>query len=248
MKLSDENKRERDFHDNLHKGEGERFENRFYKALGNMFIDFDQEIQNDCKNKNILDYGCGIGLNTEKYLKYLPKKITGVDISEISLQKARKRVKLYENQKVEFKQDNCENLSLENESFELVYGTGVLHHLKLDLAIKEIARVLKKDGKIIFVEPLGTNPIINLYRWMTPKARSQDEHPFNEKDFAFMRNHFKDLKIKYYGFLTLIFYPFYGNQSSSKFFNLLSNFDQYLFKSRFLRKFAWSALIVGKKI
>ena len=39
-----------------------------------------------------------------------------------------------------------------------------------------------------------------------------------------------------------------GNQSSSKFFNLLSNFDQYLFKSRFLRKFAWSALIVGKKI
>ena len=248
MKLSDENKRERDFHDNLHKGEGERFENRFYKALGNMFIDFDQEIQNDCKNKNILDYGCGIGLNTEKYLKYLPKKITGVDISEISLQKARKRVKLYENQKVEFKQDNCENLSLENESFELVYGTGVLHHLKLDLAIKEIARVLKKDGKIIFVEPLGTNPIINLYRWMTPKARSQDEHPFNEKDFAFMRNYFKDLKIKYYGFLTLIFYPFYGNQSSSKFFNLLSNFDQYLFKSRFLRKFAWSALIVGKKI
>ena len=248
MKLSDENKRERDFHDNLHKGEGERFENRFYKALGNMFIDFDQEIQNDCKNKNILDYGCGIGLNTEKYLKYLPKKITGIDISEISLQKARKRVKLYENQKVEFKQDNCENLSLENESFELVYGTGVLHHLKLDLAIKEIARVLKKDGKIIFVEPLGTNPIINLYRWMTPKARSQDEHPFNENDFAFMRNHFKDLKIKYYGFLTLIFYPFYGNQSSSKFFNLLSNFDQYLFKSRFLRKFAWSALIVGKKI
>ena len=248
MKLSDENKRERDFHDNLHKGEGERFENRFYKALGNMFVDFDQEIQNDCKDKNILDYGCGIGLNTEKYLKYLPKKITGIDISEISLQKARKRVKLYENQKVEFKQDNCENLSLENESFELVYGTGVLHHLKLDLAIKEIARVLKKDGKIIFVEPLGTNPIINLYRWMTPKARSQDEHPFNENDFAFMRNHFKDLKIKYYGFLTLIFYPFYGNQSSSKFFNWLSNFDQYLFKSRFLRKFAWSALIVGKKI
>ena len=187
-------------------------------------------------------------LNTEKYLKYLPKKITGIDISEISLQKARKRVKLYENQKVEFKQDNCENLSLKNESFELIYGSGVLHHLKLDLAVKEIARVLKKDGKIIFVEPLGTNPIINLYRWMTPKARSQDEHPFNEKDFAFMRNHFKDLKIKYYGFLTLIFYPFYGNQSSSKFFNLLSNFDQYLFKSRFLRKFAWSALIVGKKI
>ena len=94
MKLSEENIREKDFHDNLHKGEGERFENRFYKALGNMFTDFDQEVQNDCKDKNILDYGCGIGLNTEKYLKYSPKKITGVDISEVSLQKARKRVKV----------------------------------------------------------------------------------------------------------------------------------------------------------
>ena len=246
MKLSEENIREKDFHDNLHKGEGERFENRFYKALGNMFNDFDQEVQNDCKDKNILDYGCGIGLNTEKYLKYSPKKITGVDISEVSLKKARKRFKVNEN--VEFKQDNCENLSLKNESFELIYGSGVLHHLKLDLAVKEIARVLKKDGKIIFVEPLGTNPIINLYRWMTPKARSHDEHPFKDKDFAFMRNHFKELKIKYYGFLTLIFYPFYSNQNSSKLFNFLSNIDQYLFKLRILRKFAWSALIVGKKI
>ena len=43
MKLSDENIREKNFHDNLHKGEGKRFENRFYKALGNMFTDFDQE-------------------------------------------------------------------------------------------------------------------------------------------------------------------------------------------------------------
>lgn len=83
---------------------------------------------------------------------------------------------------------------------------------------------------------------------MTPKARSHDEHPFKDKDFAFMRNHFKELKIKYYGFLTLIFYPFYSNQNSSKFFNFLSNLDQYLFKLRILRKFAWSALIVGKKI
>ena len=83
-----------------------------------MFTDFDQEVQNDCKDKNILDYGCGIGLNTEKYLKYSPK-ITGVDISEV-LQKARKRVS---NENVEFKQDNCENLSLENESFELIYGS-----------------------------------------------------------------------------------------------------------------------------
>ena len=63
MKLSEENKREKDFHDNLHKSEGERFENRFYKALANMFSDFDSQIEQNCKNKRILDFGCGIGNN-----------------------------------------------------------------------------------------------------------------------------------------------------------------------------------------
>ena len=149
---------------------------------------------------------------------------------------------------VEFILDNCEDLSLGSDSFEIVYGTGVLHHLKLNLAIKEIARVLKKNGKIIFVEPLGTNPLINLYRKMTPKSRSKDEHPFTKKDFVFIKNHFAELKIRYYGFLTLIFYPFYKNTSTSKFFFILKNLDQILFKFKFFRNFAWSVLIVGKKI
>ena len=73
MQLSEENKREIKFHDELQSKDKGRFENRFYKALANMFSDFDSQLEQNCKNKKILDFGCGIGNNLEKVLKCNPK-------------------------------------------------------------------------------------------------------------------------------------------------------------------------------
>ena len=77
-----------------------------------------------------------------------------------------------------FRVDNCEKTGFQDNEFDLIYGTGVLHHLELEKCLNEIRRILKKDGEIIFIEPMGTNPFINLYRLLTPKSRSEDEHPF----------------------------------------------------------------------
>ena len=247
MQLSEENKREIKFHDDLQGNDKVRFENRFYKALANMFSDFDSQIEQNCKNKRILDFGCGIGNNLEKVLKFSPKEITGVDISKVSLEKAKRIIGDDKSKNINFIHDNCEKLSFVSGSFEVVYGSGILHHLKYDLALKEISRVLTNSGKIIFVEPLGTNPVINFYRRLTPKSRSIDEHPFLENDFSYFRAHFKDIKLKYYGFLTLIFIFFYKDPKNSLIFNFLSNLDQKLFKYKFFQKFAWSVLITGAK-
>ena len=48
---------------------------------------------------------------------------------------------------------SIENMSFENEIFDFVIGLGALHHLNLDLASKEIYRILKPGGKVIFLEP-----------------------------------------------------------------------------------------------
>ena len=58
---------------------------------------------------------------------------------------------------------------------------------------------------------------------------------------------FLETKIKYYGFLTLLFFPFYKNPENSKIFKLLASLDQLLFKLKFFRLFSWSVLIVAKK-
>ena len=127
------------------------------------------------------------------------------------------------------------------------FWDGILHHLNLEKAVKEIERLLKKDGNIIFIEPLGTNPIINLYRNLTPSSRSSDEHPLKFSDMKYFDSLFGEVKITYYGFLTLLCLPLYKSATNSKVFSFLTKIDKVLFKIPFCRFLAWSILIEAKK-
>jgi len=245
MELSDKNIREKEFHNKLQSSSKGRFENVFYKAISNAWNDFFYHLNQNVKGSEILDYGCGVGPIIEKVINYNPKKITGIDISDVSIEKAKNKFK-NTNIEVELLVDNCEKTKFSNEKFDLVYGLGILHHLQLSKCIDEISRILKPKGSLLFIEPLGTNPIINLYRYFTPGSRSRDEHPLNFNDFNFIESKFEKVSLKYYGFLTLIFFPLYTSQNS-KIFNILSKIDQFLFKIKFFRLFAWSVLIIAHK-
>ncbi len=246
MNLSDVNKREKEFHNKLQSRRKGRFENIFYKSLYNINEDFYSFLKNNALNSSVLDFGCGVGTFIEKVAKFNPKKIVGIDISEVSVNKAMKRA---EELKINasFKVDNCEKTSFDNNSFDVVYGTGILHHLEINKCIDEIHRILKSNGNLLFVEPLGTNPLINFYRILTPRSRSKDEHPLLEKDLNYINSKFSSVKLKYYGLLTLIFSPFYKSPEKSKFFKFFAMLDQKLFKIKFFRLFAWSILITAKK-
>ena len=246
MGLSEINIREKDFHNKLQSNSSGRFENIFYKAISNCGEDFHSFLKDNANNSEILDFGCGIGSSAEKVIKYNPKKITGIDISEVSIEKAKKKAKEL-NININYKVGNCEKTSLDQNSFDIVYGTGILHHLEINKCLDEIHRILRPKGNLLFIEPLGTNPIINLYRKLTPNARSKDEHPLIKKDFEYLNKKFIDVKIKYYGFLTLIFFPFYKSPKESKLFKLLVDCDQMLFKFKFFQILAWSVLISAKK-
>ena len=246
MNLTEINFREKDFHNKLQSQKKARFENVFYKALYNMYEDFNSLIFKKANRKIVLDYGCGIGSITEKVIKFSPEKLVGIDISEISINKAIESAK-NQNLHIEYSVDNCENLKLKEKSFDLVFGSGILHHLNIEKAINEISKVLKDNGDIVFLEPLGTNPLINLYRKLTPNSRSKDEHPFTKKDFDLINSLFKNVKINYYGFFTLVFFLFYRKPEKSLFFKMLYKLDNYFFKIEYFKNFAWSVLIVAKK-
>ena len=245
MTLTDQNLREKKFHDELQSKSKGRFENIFYKAIINAWEDFYNFLNLNSKNSEILDYGCGVGPVIEKVIKFNPKKITGIDISDVSISKAKEKF-ANSSSKVELLVDNCENTSFSDHKFDIVYGLGILHHLQFSKCINEISRILKPGGKLLFIEPLGTNPIINFYRLLTPKSRSKDEHPLVLKDFEMIKSNFKNVNIKYYGFLTLVFFPFYSS-NDSKIFKFLIKLDQLLFKNKIFRYFAWSVLITAKK-
>ena len=246
MSLTEINLREKEFHNKLQSKSKGRFENIFYKALYNMYEDFDAEIYRKAVNKIVLDYGCGVGSVTQKIAKLNPSKLFGVDISDVSINKALENAK-ESNLQINYSVDNCEETKFKTETFDLIFGSGILHHLNLKKSVNEINRILKNDGEIVFLEPLGTNPLINFYRKLTPNSRSTDEHPFLEKDFNFINSLFKNVTVRYYGFFTLIFFLFYRNPKKSLIFKIISKLDSYFFKIKFFKNLAWSVLIVAKK-
>ena len=246
MSLTDRNVREKDFHNKLQSASKGRFENIFYKAIYNSNEDFFEFLKLNSLNSEILDYGCGVGDSIRKVSYFNPKKITGIDISEVSINKAKKKV-LDLKSNVELSVDNCEKTKFQDNIFDIVYGTGILHHLDIKICLEEVHRILKKGGKFLFIEPLGTNPLINIYRKVTPKSRSKDEHPLVKNDLNYIKNKFDKVEIKYYGFLTLIFYPLYRSPVNSTIFKVLKNLDQYLFKLSLFKKLAWSAFIIAEK-
>jgi len=246
MNLTKINLREKEFHNELQSKSEGRFENIFYKALYNMYEDFNVYASEKAKNKIVLDYGCGTGSATQKIASLKPAKLFGIDISEVSINKAIEKAQTSDLQ-INYSVDNCEETKFKAETFDLIFGSGILHHLNLKKSVSEINRVLKKNGEMVFLEPLGTNALINFYRKLTPKSRSVDEHPFLKKDFDFIHSLFNQVTVKYYGFFTLIFFLLYGNPKKSLMFKVISKLDNYFFRIKYFKSLAWSVMIVAKK-
>jgi SAM-dependent methyltransferase len=85
---------------------------------------------------------------------------------------------------------DAHKLEFPDAHFDLVCGSGILHHLDLKIALPEIARVLRPDGIFLFSEPLDNNPVGHLVRRLTPEARTPDEEPFRFHQLELVRQHF----------------------------------------------------------
>ena len=118
MSLTKINLREKKFHDELQSKNKGRFENIFYKALYNIYKDFNDCISEKSKNKVVLDYGCGIGSITEKIVNSNPSRLFGIDISEVSINKAIENSKRL-NLQINYSVDNCEKTRFKAETFEI---------------------------------------------------------------------------------------------------------------------------------
>jgi hypothetical protein len=125
---------------------------------------------------------------------------------------------------------------------------AILHHLDIAKAYEQISNILKATGKAIFLEPLGHNPIINFYRFMTPGMRTPDEHPLLRRDLKLAKKFFRTVKTEYFQLLTLLSIPLVRTRYFVKFLTALEKLEIYLFKYiSFSRLMAWSVIIQYKK-
>ncbi|MBC7899304.1 MAG: class I SAM-dependent methyltransferase [Saprospiraceae bacterium] len=153
-------------------------------------LEFAYYLLGDAAGKTVLDYGCGSGDNSVLLADH-GAKVIGVDISPELTDLANKRLDLHGfGERVEFRVGSAHDLPLDNESVDVVFGMAILHHLDLDLASREVFRVLKKGGRAIFFEPVRNSALIRFIRKMIP-YQSPDVSPFERpltdkelKDFA----------------------------------------------------------------
>ena len=158
-------------------------------------------VSHHAKGKDVLEYGCSDGALSVAELK-LPgqcRSLTGIDISEVAIATANARCKQDGLTNTQFMAMNAEVMTFPDQSFDLVFGRAILHHLDLAKCLPEIARVLRPGGIAIFTEPLGHNPVINAVRNRTPDIRTPDEHPFVRTDIELARKCFGAVEVKYYG-------------------------------------------------
>lgn len=101
----------------------------------------------ELNESRVLDQGCGGGRYTTAWKLLGAKEAVGLDFSETGLADARARVEYAELDQVNFVQGSALSMPLENESFDIVYSNGVLHHTDdWKKGISEQLRVLRSGG------------------------------------------------------------------------------------------------------
>jgi ubiquinone/menaquinone biosynthesis C-methylase UbiE len=145
----------------------------------------------DPADKEVLDYGCGTGQLSASLLDRGARRVTGFDISQGEVDKARERFSGTDFEgRASFRVTDAHSTGFDDAEFDLIIGTSILHHLDLDRALPEIHRILRPGGRAIFVEPLEANPLLRIGRRLTPSARTTDEHPLTTQDWDYCQSLF----------------------------------------------------------
>lgn len=208
-------------------------------------IRFGWDLLKDRRYDKILDFGCGYGISIDALSNNSPKFLVGIDLS---ITRTRECTRRFPKSSNKFLVGDCESLCFKNTSFDCIFGSGILHHITLSRAIGEVNRTLKSRGKAVFIEPLGHNPFISLFRKLTPRARTKNEKPISIKNITEIENTISGKVHIYYFFLSilplLLIYGLANIDFRSRLISVTNSIDKSIFAFfPYLRRFAWVAVI-----
>lgn len=233
--------REREFHDRRF-AEESRVRTAKYYAVDAGKERYRELVLKRGPGSRVLEYGCGTG-SLAFELAEAGAAVTAIDISPVAIQTAHEQATA-RGLKIDFVEMDAEDLRFDPDTFDVVCGSGILHHLDLDRAFAEIARVLAPEGSAVFMEPLGHNPVINLYRRATPKMRTDDEHPLLMDDFQRAGEHFNEVELEPFNLTALAGVALRRVPRGTAAIARLHRIDQRLFdRSKLARRWAWVSVL-----
>ncbi|CAG0928132.1 27-O-demethylrifamycin SV methyltransferase [Rhodocyclaceae bacterium] len=215
--LDDRKRKELEFHDRdrdrqlIQTLDGDTYEKfygnkKYYRATELSKAYVDSWIARHAPGKVFLDYACGNGANAIKAAKAGARLAIGIDISSISVRNARQDAEAAGvSDRCRFVQADAENTQLPDSRMDVIICSGMLHHLDLSFAFPELARILAVDGRLLAVEALDYNPLIKLYRNLTPDMRTEWEkaHILSLKDVRLAQEFFRLGEVRYWHILSI---------------------------------------------
>jgi len=171
--------------------------NNIVQKLGMKELTYDTHLQwfGDLSNKKVLDLGCFEGNHFSLFLAENSKKYVAIDLSDIAINKLKKRIEPYKNAKalaIDFLSDD-----FKEKDFDLIYAFGVLHHFEnTKLLIEKLNEKLSASGEIISYDPLQTSIPVKILRFMYRPFQSDAdwEWPFSKRTIKLFEVNFKILE------------------------------------------------------
>ncbi|TES91296.1 MAG: class I SAM-dependent methyltransferase [Candidatus Cloacimonadota bacterium] len=188
--------------------------------------------------KKILAVGIGETRDID-YFNKLREKVITVDISFDGL----KRLKRFERIQMDVNE-----MGFKKESFNIIFLRTVMLHLDHKKVLLEIKRVLKKNGRFFWIEPMKDNIFLWLYRYIISPGRFTRIDYLTYREVLSFRFFFKGLWHREYFFFTVLLIPLYVFlPQSRRFILMLQKLEMRIIdRYKWLRRFCWISYGCGE--
>ena len=197
----------------------------------------------------VLDFACGNGENGIRAARF-GSDVIGIDISPEGVANANANaVSAGVAERCRFQVMDGEHMGFPDNDFDFAVEYGALHHVELDQAVRELARVIKPGGAMICTEALRHNPFIHWYRKRTPHLRTawEVEHILGVESLDTIRRHFEEVNFRFFHLFALAAVPLRKTALFHPVRKLLDMVDQLVLRPTVVGRFAWIMIVTAAR-
>src|SRR5581483_11184266 len=126
-----------EFHNQAYADNVRQVTKKYYVATVASSQHYRQYLEANCRGKRVLEYGCG----ENSYAIFMTKRdatVSAIDISDVAIKDCKERARKEGVDGIDFRVMNAEKLEYSDNTFDLVCGAAIIHHLEVDPALREI--------------------------------------------------------------------------------------------------------------
>lgn len=265
---TDRHAREREFHDAWAASEvpdrvAVRAAFESVTAPENRFI---LSLMGPLSGQRVLDLGSGLG-ESAVYFALQGARVTATDISPEMCALAERTAQRH-GVSLETVVTSAERLEVRAGSYDIVYGANLLHHVTdIGATLDGVRDALRPGGRCFFWDPLAYNPVINVYRSLATRVRTEDERPLTFDALSLFRGRFGEVGHREFWLMTLaLFLKYYlvdrldpnetrywkrileeDASTIGWWFSPLQRLDRVLLRLPLVRRLAWNVVIWGQR-